>query len=300
MCTKFLNSGLATVQRSCSNGPTSTAHSSSTAKPRPMWKLDDFELAYNVGKGRFGSVFAVRSKMDKCIVAIKILFKRTIEENEMRDQVKNEIEIQYHLRHPNILLLKGYFHDEERVFIITEYAKSGSLNARIRKKGKIHAFEAARYLYQVADALNYCHSKGVIHRDVKPENIFLDGCGNVKLADFGYALIAIVSRGPPCGTVEYMPPEIINETPFDHTIDNWAIGVLLYEMLVGQSPFHYDDTAEIVEAILACDLKIPMIVRQEPAELINKLIVKDPARRATLTEVMTNPWVACLSGISAK
>ncbi|VDM83811.1 unnamed protein product [Strongylus vulgaris] len=113
---------------------------------RPMWKLDDFDLAYSIGKGRFGSVFAVRSKEEKCFVAIKILFKRTIDENGMREQVKSEIEIQYHLLHPNILRLKGYFHDEQRVFIITEYAKSGSLDVRIRKKGKIQEFEAARFV----------------------------------------------------------------------------------------------------------------------------------------------------------
>ncbi|VDM85531.1 unnamed protein product [Strongylus vulgaris] len=96
-----------------------------------------------------------------------------------------------------------------------------------------------------------------------------------------------------------MPPEIISETTFNHTVDNWAVGVLLYEMLVGQSPFHYDDTAEIVDAIIACNFMIPRSVRQEPAELIKQLIVKEAARRASLTDVMSHSWITSMSGISA-
>ncbi|ETN74066.1 kinase domain protein [Necator americanus] len=182
-----------------------------------MWTLDDFDIAYSIGRGRFGSVFAVRSKKEKFFVAIKVLFKRTIDENKMREQVKDEIEIQYHLLHPNILRLKGFFYDLHRVFLITEFARGGSLDVRIRREGKLNEYEASRYIRQLTDALCYCHTKRVIHRDVKPENIFLDGSGNIKLADFGYAIIATTARGPPCGTLEYMPPEIINEKVFNHT-----------------------------------------------------------------------------------
>ncbi|KAK6741137.1 hypothetical protein RB195_009163 [Necator americanus] len=268
---------------------------STNSRPR-MWTLDDFDIAYSIGRGRFGSVFAVRSKKEKFFIAIKVLFKRTIDENKMREQVKDEIEIQYHLLHPNILRLKGFFHDLHRVFLITEFARGGSLDVRIRREGKLNEYEASRYIRQLTDALCYCHTKRVIHRDVKPENIFLDGSGNIKLADFGYAIIATTARGPPCGTLEYMPPEIINEKAFNHTVDNWAVGVLLFEMLVGQSPFYSEDTANIVKAILACKFKVPVSIKEWPADLIKKLIVRNPAKRASLSEVITHPWITAMTG----
>ncbi|KHJ83883.1 hypothetical protein OESDEN_16410 [Oesophagostomum dentatum] len=134
-------------------------------------------------------------------------------------QVKREIEIQYHLRHPNILRLKGYFHDPQRVYIILEYADGGELYTRLKKKGKLSEYEAARCVRQLADALKYCHDKGVIHRDIKPENILLDQKGNVKIADFGWSVVSNHSRRlTVCGTLDYLPPEMISGKPHDHTV----------------------------------------------------------------------------------
>ncbi|VDK66657.1 unnamed protein product, partial [Cylicostephanus goldi] len=109
--------------------------------------------------------------------------------------------------HPNILRLKGYFHDKERVYIILEYADGGELYSRMKKKGRLEELEAARCVRQLADALSYCHSKRVIHRDIKPENILLDSKGNVKVADFGWAVVSPNSRRQTvCGTLDYLPP----------------------------------------------------------------------------------------------
>ncbi|KAK6744018.1 hypothetical protein RB195_010986 [Necator americanus] len=260
------------------------------------WVIDDFEIGRPLGKGKFGSVFVARSKEEKVIVALKVLFKEQIRKHNVMHQVKREIEIQYHLRHPNILRLKGYFHDQQRVYIILEYADGGELYNRLRKKGKLEEPEAARYVHQLADALSYCHAKRVIHRDIKPENILLDQRGNVKIADFGWAVVSSHSRRQTvCGTLDYLPPEMIGGKSHDHTVDNWAIGVLLYEMLVGKPPFEFPDQQQTLQMIMNCRFIIPSFVSEGPSDLIRKLVVKEPSMRLTLSGVLAHPWVVGMS-----
>ncbi|EYC03414.1 hypothetical protein Y032_0094g2745 [Ancylostoma ceylanicum] len=197
-----------------------------------------------------------------------------------------------YLSHPNILRLKGYFHDQQRVYIILEYADGGELYNRLKKKGRLEEPEAARYVRQLADALSYCHAKRVIHRDIKPENILLDQKGNVKIADFGWAVVASHSRRQTvCGTLDYLPPEMISGKSHDHTVDNWAIGVLLYEMLVGHPPFEYSDQSQTLQAIMHCRFIIPPFVSEGPSDLIRKLVIKEPSMRLSLAGVMAHPWV---------
>ncbi|KAJ1354644.1 hypothetical protein KIN20_011638 [Parelaphostrongylus tenuis] len=212
---------------------------------RPMWVIDDFDIGRPLGRGKFGSVFIARSKEEKIVVALKVLFKEQIFKHNVAHQVKREIEIQYHLRHPNILQLKGYFHDQQRVYIILEFAEGGELYERMKKKVRLDEAEAAKYVRQLADALSYCHVRRVIHRDIKPENILLDRKGNAKIADFGWAVVSADSRRETlCGTLDYLPPEMISGKTHDHTVDNWAIGILLHEMLVGRPPFEFPEKEE--------------------------------------------------------
>lgn len=266
------------------------------SKASKMWQISDFDIGRPLGKGKFGSVFLARHKEDRVVVALKVLFKEQIRKHNVQHQVKREIEIQFHLLHPNILRLKGYFHDKQRVYIILEYAECGELYSRLKKKGRLQEPEAARYVRQLADALNYCHAKRVIHRDIKPENILLDGKGNVKIADFGWAVVSADSRRETiCGTLDYLPPEMISNRTHDHTVDNWAIGILLYEMLVGRPPFEYPDQTRTLQAILDCRFIIPTFVGQGPSDLIRKLVVKEPSMRLSLSGVMEHPWVVEMS-----
>ncbi|KAJ1354649.1 hypothetical protein KIN20_011642 [Parelaphostrongylus tenuis] len=247
---------------------------------RPMWMIDDFDIGRPLGRGRFGSVFIARSKEEKVVVALKVLFKEEINKHNVAHQVKREIEIQYHLRHPNILQLKGYFHDHQRVYIILEFAEGGQLYERMKKKGKLEEPEAAKYVRQLADALSYCHVRRVIHRDIKPENILLDRKGNAKIADFGWAVVASDSRRETlCGTLDYLPPEMINGETHDHTVDNWAIGILLHEMLVGRPPFEFPTKERTLEAIRVCRFIVPKYISEGPSELIRRLVVNEPSMR---------------------
>ncbi|KAE9419620.1 hypothetical protein Angca_005084, partial [Angiostrongylus cantonensis] len=261
------------------------------------WVVDDFDIGRPLGRGKFGSVFIARSKEEKIVIfhcILQVLFKDQIKKHNVMHQVKREIEIQYHLRHPNILRLKGYFHDQQRVYIILEFADGGELYNRLRKKGKLDEPEAAKYVRQLADALSYCHAKRVIHRDIKPENILLDRKGNI--ADFGWAVVSAHSRrATVCGTLDYLPPEMIHGKTHDHTVDNWAIGILLYEMLVGRPPFEFPDRDETLLAITTCRLIIPKCVSEGPSDLIRRLVVKEPSMRLPLSGVLTHRWVVSMS-----
>lgn len=158
------------------------SNSQATATEK-RWCLDDFDVGRPLGKGKFGRVFLAREKKSGYVVALKILFKSELAENRVEKQLRREIEIQSHLRfsnisiisahlgvvrHPNILRLYGYFYDPKRVYLILEYAAKGELYKHLQKQVRFKEDVAARYIYQMGEALSYLHCKNVIHRDIKP------------------------------------------------------------------------------------------------------------------------------------
>ncbi|KAK6048603.1 hypothetical protein COOONC_13895, partial [Cooperia oncophora] len=122
---------------------TTSESSQSTRSDPQKWSIDDFDIGRPLGKGKFGNVYLARYNPERVVVALKVLFKDKIQKYNVQHQVKREIEIQYHLLHPNILRLKGYFHDRQRVYIILEYADGGELYSRLKKKGKLEEPKAA-------------------------------------------------------------------------------------------------------------------------------------------------------------
>ncbi|KAF2282653.1 hypothetical protein GH714_043763 [Hevea brasiliensis] len=157
-------------------------------KRKRQWSLQDFEIGKPLGKGKFGRVYLTRELKSKYIVALKVIFKEQIEKYRIHHQLKREMEIQTSLRHPNILRLYGWFHDDERIFLILEYAHGGELYIELKKKGVLSEKQAATYIASLTNALAYCHKKDVIHRDIKPENLLLDHEGRLKIADFGWIM----------------------------------------------------------------------------------------------------------------
>ncbi|KAG8447097.1 hypothetical protein GDO86_014522 [Hymenochirus boettgeri] len=161
---------------------------------RKRWCLEDFEIGRPLGKGKFGNVYLARERQSKFILAIKVLFKTQLEKAGVEHQLRREVEIQSHLRHPNILRLYGYFHDATRVYLILDYAPGGELYRELQKRTRFDDEKTATYITQLADALLYCHTKKVIHRDIKPENLLLGSDGELKIADFGWSVHAPSSR----------------------------------------------------------------------------------------------------------
>lgn len=258
------------------------------------WVLTDFEIGRPLGKGKFGNVYLAREKRSKFIVALKVLFKSQLQKAHVEHQLRREIEIQTHLRHQHVLRMFGYFYDDTRVYLILEFAPGGEMYKALQKQpdGRFDEKRTAKYIYQLADALKYCHGKKVIHRDIKPENLLLDVKGDLKIADFGWSVHAPSSRrATMCGTLDYLPPEMVAGDYHDEKVDLWSLGVLCYEFLCGKPPFETASHQETYQRIINVDLKFPSYVSAGAQDLIRKLLKKKPDERLSLDQVMKHFWI---------
>ncbi|KAI8915356.1 serine/threonine kinase 6, isoform CRA_a [Powellomyces hirtus] len=257
------------------------------------WNLEDFDVGRALGKGKFGRVYLAREKRSGFVVALKILFKHELANARVEKQLRREIEIQSHLRHPNILRLFGYFYDVKRVYLILEYAAKGELYKQLRKYSRFPENRASRYIAQMASALGYLHKKNVIHRDIKPENLLLSTKGELKIADFGWSVHAPNARRQTlCGTLDYLPPEMVEGREHTSAVDLWSLGVLSYEFLVGVPPFE-DHTSHraTYRRIAQVDLKFPAYVSEEAQHFIRSLLQYVPEKRLQLDAVVRHPWL---------
>ncbi|KAG1672324.1 Aurora kinase A [Nymphon striatum] len=256
------------------------------------WKLEDFDIGRPLGKGKFGNVYLAREKTTKFIVALKVLFKSQLQKANVEHQLRREIEIQSHLRHPHILRLYGYFYDETRVYLILEFAPKGELYKSLQGLGRFDEVRAARYIAQMSNALLYCHSKKVIHRDIKPENLLLGLKGDLKIADFGWSVHAPSSRRETmCGTLDYLPPEMVEGKTHDEKVDLWSLGVLCYEFLCGKPPFESATHGETYRRITKVDYSFPNHVSEGARNLISKLLKYNPSERLSLSGILTHSWI---------
>ncbi|XP_041112780.1 aurora kinase B-like isoform X2 [Polyodon spathula] len=268
----------------------------STSLDKKRWSLENFDIGRPLGKGKFGNVYLARERQSKFILALKMLFKTQLEKAGVEHQLRREVEIQSHLRHPNILRLYGYFHDSSRVYLILEYAPKGELYSELQRSGKFNEQRSATYITELSDALLYCHSKKVIHRDIKPENLLLGASGELKIADFGWSVHAPYSRRATlCGTLDYLPPEMIEGRMHDEKVDLWSLGILCYEFLVGTPPFETKSHEETYRNISKVDFSYPQFVSEGCRDLISKLLKHNPNQRLPLPGVLTHPWVVANS-----
>lgn len=255
------------------------------------WSLDDFEAGNSLGEGGQGFVVLVRDVYLNVIFALK--FSSSVKGN--RGPAIVEAKLQLRLRHENILRAYKWFEDMENVYVLMEYAPGKSISDKIDESPKgLHEKTAASYFQGIVKALEYMHSNGLIHRDLKPCNVLVGADGKAKLADFGLT----TNEAPPlfdfCGTLNFMAPEIMKRTEgYDHRVDIWALGIFLYQMLTGTALFGGNVTADVEAKVL--DPEVPDLYRvKDPfaRDLIHGLLEKDPTRRLTLAQVLTHAWVA--------
>lgn len=209
------------------------------------------------------------------ICALKVLDKRQIRKEGSESHVRREVEIHSRLKHPNVLRFFNWFHDKDRIILALEYSPGGELYRSLQKRGRFDEKTAARYVAQMALALQYLHRKNVMHRDIKPENILLGLHGELKLADFGYSVHSPSDRrATMCGTLDYLPPEMLkarkSEAHYSKSIDLWSLGVLTYEFLVGEAPFE-DTPVMTYRRIARKEMTIPSFVSSEAKGFIHSV-----------------------------
>ncbi|GMI16618.1 hypothetical protein TrLO_g15637 [Triparma laevis f. longispina] len=268
-----------------------SAHSTFAQSGR-QWSLSDFEIGKPLGRGKFGAVYLAREKNTKYIVALKVLQKAQLLKAGVEHQLRREIEIQSHLRHVNILRLYGYFFDNKRIYLILEYSPRGELYKHLQSKGRFGERQSSQYILELSRALSYCHTKHVIHRDIKPENLLIGHSGELKIADFGWSVHAPTSRrNTLCGTLDYLPPEMVEGREHDEQVDVWSLGVLMYEFLVGTPPFEAEGHSATYRRISRVDLRFPRGLSEDAKDLIFKLLQKDPRKRMALDMIPNHPWI---------
>jgi len=257
------------------------------------WSLSNFDIGRPLGRGKFGHVYLAREKESHFIVALKILSKKQLVKSGVEHQLRREVEIQSHLRHPNILRMYGFFWDLKKIYLILEYAPGGELYKDLQSQPSKRYDEptAANYIKQMAEALNYLHSKHVIHRDIKPENL-LNSSGTIKIADFGWSIHAPTNkRQTLCGTLDYLPPEMVEGAPHDYRVDIWSLGVLCYEFCTGKPPFETSTYEDTYKRIRNVDLVFPSYLSMEVRDLLSRILVHNPSKRIALQDVLDHPWI---------
>eukprot|EP01062_Namystynia_karyoxenos_P058192 TRINITY_DN4964_c0_g1_i4.p1 TRINITY_DN4964_c0_g1~~TRINITY_DN4964_c0_g1_i4.p1 ORF type:complete len:325 (+),score=141.30 TRINITY_DN4964_c0_g1_i4:78-977(+) len=266
--------------------------------------IDDFELGAELGQGKYGHVHVARDKTSNALVAIKKLVLDQIVEENVIKQVQREIQIMQTLHHPNILNMYTYFWDENNIYLVLEYAVRGDLwRAMYQQKDKRFDIKTtAKLVAQLCEAIRAAHKQNILHRDIKPENILLDSQGNVKLADFGWSVQdERRERTTYCGTPDYIPPEMLGPEgateddafPYGPEIDNWCIGVFMYECLFGDAPFFSEDDDVRNRKIRKTEYQFPPEPKmpQEAYDLIKGLLKFEPRERMSLDDVLRHPFI---------
>nr|WGC84524.1 protein kinase C [Trichoderma koningiopsis] len=262
--------------------------------------LDHFNFLAVLGKGNFGKVMLAETKRSRRLFAIKVLKKEFIIENDEVESIKSEKRvflIANRERHPFLTNLHACFQTETRVYFVMEYISGGDLMLHIQR-GQFGTKRAQFYAAEVCLALKYFHENGVIYRDLKLDNIMLTLDGHIKVADYGLCKEDMwygSTTSTFCGTPEFMAPEILLDKKYGRAVDWWAFGVLIYQMLLQQSPFRGEDEDEIYDAILADEPLYPIHMPRDSVSILQKLLTREPDQRlgsgpTDAQEVMSQPF----------
>ena len=271
------------------------------SSPSSPFKFEHIKSADNkniiLGSGTFGQVYLMKYQLDNKFYAIKHMKKDNLINNlGTLSVVYREINLHSRLTHDNIIKLHSYVETKTAFDLIMEYANSGSLFTYIKHNKGFNEDVAFEFFIQVCNAIYFLHKYGLIHRDLKPENILLIDNKKVKLCDFGWCVEkGERSRSTYCGTFEYMAPEMVGRVHYGKSIDIWSLGILLYELIHGYSPFRavHDkhNSNEIMTNILRHNLVFHKEVSAECKKLIEDLLKEDPEERPTIEDIFTSDFV---------
>lgn len=233
-----------------------------------------------VGTGTFGRVRLVKlAKGPNVPLALKTLRKSKILQMKQLEHVLNEVKILGSIQHPFIVNLMTSFQDSTRLYMLMEFVNGGELFAHLRKQVRLTTADARFYAAEIVLAFEYLHSLDIVYRDLKPENLLIDVEGHLKLTDFGFAKVVEDRTWTLCGTPEYLAPEIIQSKGHGKSVDWWALGILIFEMLVGTPPFYDEDPMNIYKKVIEGYVAYPDFMDVRAKDLIRKLLVYDRTKR---------------------
>ena len=250
-----------------------------------------------LGAGTFGQVFLAKNTQDNKVYAIKHMNKqRLLSSLNTLSPIYTEIDIHSRLIHPNIIKLYSVIETKTYFEMIMEYANCGTLFSYIKRHRGLSEAQAFKFFIQVCNAIHFLHSNNLIHRDLKPENILMFDDERVKLCDFGWCVeLSTKNRSTYCGTFEYMAPEIVNQHNYDKSIDIWSLGILLYELIHGFSPFravnHKNSSNEVIGNIKKHNLVFYKNLTNECKELITEMLCEDVEKRIKIEGIFESKFV---------
>ncbi|CAM9103226.1 unnamed protein product [Discosporangium mesarthrocarpum] len=248
-------------------------------RDRRRFGLNDFDVMATLGTGTFGRVRLVRHLDDERYFALKISKKASIIRMKQVEHVKNEVSLLSMIEHPAIVNMYGYFMDDTRLFLVMEYVEGGELFSHLRSAVRFPDHQGKLYAAEIVLAFSYLHSLNIVYRDLKPENLLITRDGRIKVTDFGFAKVVEDRTWTLCGTPEYLAPEIIQSKGHGRSVDWWALGVLIHEMLAGYPPFYDENPIGIYQKIIAGRLDPPRHLDAKAKDIIKKLLTIDRTKR---------------------
>ncbi|KAM3144599.1 hypothetical protein pb186bvf_003206 [Paramecium bursaria] len=254
--------------------------------------MDNYHILHLIGEGSFGKVYKGRQKTSNQIAALKFISKRGKTEKDLTN-LRQEIEILRRLKHENIILLLDAFETQGEFCLVTEFAQ-GELFEILEDDNNLSESEVRKIAQQLVRALHYLHSNRIIHRDMKPQNILLSANGVVKLCDFGFARAMSTNTQvlhSIKGTPLYMAPELVQEQPYNHTVDLWSLGVILYELFVGQPPFYTNQIYSLIQLIIKDPVKYPDNMSPEFKSFLKGLLNKVPQDRLQWPDLLNHQFI---------
>ena len=251
-----------------------------------------------LGKGGFAKCYEFKCLNNKKTFAVKIIDKASMTKSSTKSKLKSEIKIHKSMSHINIVKFEHYFEDNENVYILLEICKNKTLNELLKRRKIISELEMRYYLAQILSAVKYMHENKVIHRDLKLGNLFLGQNLMIKIGDFGLATRLEYDgerKHTVCGTPNYIAPEILENKHSGHSyeVDYWAIGVIVYTLLIGKPPFETEDVKETYKKITADNYEFPsnVYISEEAKTFIKEILVIDPNKRLTPDKMMQHPFM---------
>lgn len=271
--------------------------------------LDDFQLIRVIGRGSYAKVFVVEQRKTKRVYAMKVIKKELVNDDEDIDWVQTEKHVfEVASNHPFLVGLHSCFQTPSRLFFIIEFVNGGDLMFHMQRQRRLPEEHARFYAAEICLALNFLHEKGIVYRDLKLDNVLLDSDGHVKLTDYGMCKEGLRpgdSTSTFCGTPNYIAPEMLRGEDYDFSVDWWALGVLMFEMLAGRSPFDIVGQTDnpdlntedyLFQVILEKPIRIPRSLSVKAAGVLKGFLNKSPKERlgchpeTGFQDIQTNPF----------